>query len=235
MTISDKVVCQITNREVDKATAIIAESIRPDILALIQADYPSFNPHGYICKEELDKYRADYIQRVMEKDKGELSDLEKEVLESMQQSELLSKNLNQEFAQKVTLGGKVADKIASFGGSWPFIAIFLSIIAAWIVINSLLLLERSFDPFPYILLNLVLGSIAALQAPVIMMSQNRQESKDRLRAEHDYKVNLKSELEIRNLHEKMDHLLTTQWQHLLEIQQIQTDLLEEILQKSGKS
>src|SRR5205823_2265166 len=102
-------------------------------------------------------------------------------------------------------------------------------LVVWIVINSLAVLMRPFDPFPYILLNLILSCLAAIQAPIIMMSQNRLEARDRLRAEHDYRVNLKAELEIRHLHWKMDQLLTHQWRRLLEIQQIQTDLMEELL------
>ena len=111
---------------------------------------------------------------------------------------------------------------------------FAVVMAIWIVINTVALLRRPFDPFPYILLNLVLSCLASIQAPVIMMSQNRQEAKDRLRAEHDYRVNLKAEVEIRQINVKMDQLLTHQWQRLLEIQQIQTELMEEVLQLSGK-
>jgi len=104
----------------------------------------------------------------------------------------------------------------------------------WIALNSVLLLRRPFDPYPFILLNLVLSCLAAIQAPVIMMSQNRQESKDRLRSQHDYRVNLKAELEIRQLHDKIDHLLSHQWERLVEIQQIQIDLLSELAPLRGK-
>jgi uncharacterized membrane protein len=122
----------------------------------------------------------------------------------------------------------MADGVASFGGSWRFIIIFASILVIWIALNSFLLLKRPFDPYPFILLNLVLSCLAAIQAPVIMMSQNRQESKDRLRSQHDYRVNLKAELEIRQLHDKIDHLLSHHWERLVEIQQIQIDLLSEL-------
>jgi uncharacterized membrane protein len=229
-----KVICQITRAEVSRNRATKVDSIRPVIMDLIKTDFPQIDPDGYICQPELDKYRARYVQSVMEKDKGQLDQLEKEVLDSIQQSDILSKNINEEFESKITFGQRISDRIASFGGSWPFIGLFVGVMFIWIVINSVLLLQKNFDPYPFILLNLVLSCIAALQAPVIMMSQNRQENKDRLRAEHDYKVNLKAELEIRNLHEKMDHLLTSQWEHLLEIQQIQTDILEELLQKSKR-
>ncbi len=121
--------------------------------------------------------------------------------------------------------------MAEFGGSWRFIIYFAVVLVVWITFNSVELLSRPFDPFPYILLNLVLSCLAAIQAPVILMSQNRQEAKDRLRGEHDYRVNLKAELEIRLLHEKLDLLLTHQWQKLLEIQRIQMDLMEDMVRK----
>ena len=136
-------------------------------------------------------------------------------------------DLNKEFDSKMTFGERAADKVAEFGGSWRFISIFGAVLFGWIVLNAVVLASGAFDPYPFILLNLVLSCIASLQAPIIMMSQNRAAAKDRLQAEHDYKVNLKAEVEIRNLHEKIDHLLQNQWQRLLEIQQIQTDLIEE--------
>ncbi|MFN6039300.1 MAG: DUF1003 domain-containing protein, partial [Bacteroidota bacterium] len=125
-------------------------------------------------------------------------------------------------------GDRMADRIASFGGSWRFVIIFLLFLFCWIIFNLFDFAYLNFDPYPFILLNLILSSLAALQAPVIMMSQNRVEAKDRLRAEHDYQINLKAEIEIRSLHQKMDHLLMKQMQHLTEIQQLQIDLLEKI-------
>jgi len=139
-----------------------------------------------------------------------------------------------EFEIDSTLGEKMADGLASFGGSWKFITIFASILFIWIVLNSFLLLKKPFDPYPFILLNLVLSCLAAIQAPVIMMSQNRQDSKDRLRSQHDYRVNLKAELEIRQLHDKIYHLLSHQWERLVEIQQIQIDLLSELTRLQNK-
>src|SRR5215467_4668091 len=118
----------------------------------------------------------------------------------------VSRNPNVEEQERLTLGERVADKVAMFGGSWPFIIIFGVIMAVWVTLNSTALLARHFDPYPYILLNLFLSMIAAMQAPVIMMSQNRQASKDRLQADQDYQVNLKAELEIAQLHRKIDHL-----------------------------
>ena len=134
---------------------------------------------------------------------------------------------NVEFAEHMTFGQRVADKVAQFGGSWTFIGTFLLTMVLWMILNGQL--KKPFDPYPFILLNLCLSCVAALQAPVIMMSQNRQEAKDRLRAENDYKVNLKAELEIRHLHEKLDHQLQRQWERLAELQRMQLELLEEIV------
>jgi uncharacterized membrane protein len=147
---------------------------------------------------------------------------------SIKEQELISKNVHIESEQKLSFGDRMSDRIAGFAGGWVFIFSFFCVLLLWIGVNSWLLIWRPFDPYPFILLNLVLSCLAAIQAPVILMSQNRQEARDRIRAEHDYIVNLKAELEIRHLHEKMDHLLMNQWQRLLEIQQIQTDLMEEL-------
>jgi uncharacterized membrane protein len=133
-----------------------------------------------------------------------------------------------QFQKKLSFGERLADHIADFGGSWTFISLFGAFILIWIVINTILLIVRPFDPYPFILLNLMLSCLAAVQAPIIMMSQNRQEARDRLRSESDYRVNLKAELEIRHLHEKLDHLLQHQWERLIEIQQIQIELMNEL-------
>jgi uncharacterized membrane protein len=169
-----------------------------------------------------------YIENLLESEKGELGALDREVLESLQQHETLTSNVDIEFEKDLSLGEKLSDQLATFGGSWCFLIIFGCILLLWIGVNSIALLSKPFDPYPYILLNLVLSCLAAIQAPVIMMSQNRQEAKDRLRSQHDYRVNLKAELEIRHLHEKIDHLLSRQWERLVEIQQIQIDLMSEI-------
>ena len=132
------------------------------------------------------------------------------------------------------IGIRKGDKIAVFGGSWKFILVFGSVLLIWIIVNTAVLLWKPFDPYPFILLNLILSCLAAIQAPVIMMSQNRQEAKDRLRSKHDYRVNLKAELEIRHLHEKIDHLMSHQWERLVEIQQIQIELMSEITRIKGR-
>ena len=224
--------CQLTQREFPVGELVPLSAIRPRLLKLIQEANPGVGEQHFISGEELNKFRAQYVRGVIDDEVGEVTALETEVVRSMQEHELISEHVDREFETNLTFGERVADKIASFGGSWTFIISFGGFLAAWIAVNTVILATRPPDPYPFILLNLILSALASIQAPVIMMSQNRQEAKDRVRSEHDYKVNLKAELEIRHLHEKMDHLLKQQAQRLLEIQQIQIELLEEVLKKS---
>jgi uncharacterized membrane protein len=231
-TLAAEAVCQICQQRQPRQELIPADMVSPPVAQCIIADHPTWSADGFICHADLDHYRTQLVRAEMVQSKGELSALEEEVLNSVKEEELLAKNINAEYDSQLTFGEHVADNIATFGGSWKFIFTFLGILFVWLLLNSIQLIWRHpFDPFPFILLNLVLSCIAAIQAPVIMMSQNRQEEKDRMRAEHDYQVNLKAELEIRNLHAKMDELLTHQWQRLLEIQQVQLEMMEELAQK----
>ncbi|MFA5746267.1 MAG: DUF1003 domain-containing protein [archaeon] len=203
------------------------DTIRPEILSIIREKDPKIIEDGYITKEELKRYRKEYIEDILLKEKGELDKLDKDVLKSLVDHESIVKNITKDKESR-SVGQKMADKVAEFGGSWTFIIMFGIFLVIWIVINSaVFLLKAPYDPYPFILLNLILSCIAAIQAPIIMMSQNRKEQKDRKRAENDYKINLKAELEIRNLHEKMDNLVQHQWQRLLDIQRLQLDLMEE--------
>ena len=224
----EKPVCQICGRTSPEVEMIPAAVIREALEDIIRAHHPDWQDSSYICLEDLDRYRDEYFESIMEKEKGELTSLEEEVVESLQDREIISTNVEEDFETKLSFGDKLSDKLAEFGGSWRFIIIFGAILLGWIAINTLVMLKRPFDPYPFILLNLVLSCLAAIQAPIIMMSQNRQEAKDRLRSEHDYQVNLKSELEIRNLHQKVDHLLNHQWERLMEIQQVQMEMLQEV-------
>ncbi len=177
----------------------------------------------------MKKQSLQYVKQLMETENQQLAKLHKIVRESLEEESLLSSRLQEDSKQKApTYGERVADKVATFGGSWTFIISFGGVLMCWIILNSVFLARDAFDPFPYILLNLVLSCIAALQAPVIMMSQNRKETKDRERAENDYLINLKSEIEIRHLHEKIDLSIVDQYQHLCEIQQKQLEILIEI-------
>ena len=207
---------------------MVGELVRPSLLEFIKKKLPDLDSKAFICLADLGEFRKDYIKEVLEDEIGELSALDQEVIESLEQHEILSSDIEKQFEKKLTFGERLSDQIASFGGSWRFIILFGVVLVLWIVLNAALLLNRGFDPYPFILLNLILSCLAAMQAPIIMMSQNRAELRDRLRSENDYKINLKAELEIRHLHEKLDHLLRRQYNRLFEIQQIQIELLEEI-------
>jgi uncharacterized membrane protein len=228
----EQALCQICRQMKDMDEVWPGELIREGIREIIQKKYPDWDDQGYICQADLNHFRGEYVEDVLEEGTGQISALHEEVLESLKEHEILSKNINLEFEQDLTVWERLSDKVASFGGSWRFIVGFAVVMAIWVTINSIALIRQPFDPYPYILLNLVLSCLAAIQAPVIMMSQNRQDAKDRLRSEHDYQLNLKAELEIRHLNEKMDLLLTTQWRRLLEIQRIQMEVLEELVRKS---
>jgi uncharacterized membrane protein len=224
-------VCQICQMKKKLNEVRPAAVIREPIVEIIMKQYPSWSSTGFICIQDLNHFREEYVKDVLARGKGEVSVLEEQVMRSLKEHELVSTNINAEFNRKLTFGEHMADKLAVYAGSWRFISIFLAVLLLWICINTVVLIQKPFDPYPFILLNLILSCIAAIQAPIIMMSQNRQEAKDRLRSEHDYRVNLKAELEIRHLHEKIDHLLMTQWQRLLEIQEVQTELMEELADK----
>jgi uncharacterized membrane protein len=234
-TTSRKLTCQICGRGFMPQNGAIGENVRPSLAEFIKSQRPSWNPEGFICFGDLGAFRRDYVKNALECEIGELTALDHEVVESLREHEVLTENIEKQFERKLTFGERLSDRIASFGGSWRFIILFGSVLFAWIAFNALLLANRSFDPYPFILLNLILSCLAAIQAPIIMMSQNRSEARDRLRAENDYKVNLKAELEIRHLHEKIDHLLRKQYNRLFEIQQIQIELLEEISQRKRNS
>ena len=149
------------------------------------------------------------------------------VLDSVKEEELLAKKIYEK-EDKPSFADKLSDNVASFGGSWRFIISFLAMMGVWICINVYWFQNKGFDPYPFILLNLILSCIASLQAPVIMMSQNRKEEKDRMRSENDYLINLKAEIEIRNLHQKLDLLMVEQMKNLFEIQKAQMDAIVEI-------
>src|SRR5512135_2108046 len=223
--------CQVCGKEKPFAESMPAEMVRDSLVRVIRGDFPGWMPDGYICRDDLAVYRGRLVNQVLEGGIAEAGSIRAMVAKSIAEEELVSRNVNEEFEVQATLGQRLADRMASFGGSWTFIIIFMTVLVVWIAINSVVLLVKPFDPYPYILLNLVLSCIAAIQAPVILMSQNRQEAKDRLRSQHDYQVNLKAELEIRHLHEKVDHLLSHQWERLAQIQEIQLELLSEISKK----
>jgi uncharacterized membrane protein len=225
-----KISC-ITRKEIKPGEEIRSQDLREGIFNLIKNDHPDFNIDCSITLDELNHYRRIYMASLIAQEKGELDAIDRDVMDAVKNNSVLSENIEDEIEGKLTLGQKLADQIAMFGGSWTFIITFFSFILVWMCINIWVLATKPFDPFPFILLNLILSCLAAIQAPIIMMSQNRKEQKDRQRGEHDYKINLKAELEIKLLSEKIDHMIIHQNKKLLEIQEIQTDYLEDLMKK----
>lgn len=223
-------ISNISNQEFPSNEKISAKSLRPAILTTIQKDHPDFQNTSYLSLTELNVYREKYIADYLVKEIGELSELEDTVLNSLQNKNILVDKI-EDPDDPLTFGQRMADNVASFGGSWTFIISFATFLFLWIAVNILLLSSNPFDPYPFILLNLILSTLAALQAPIIMMSQKRQEEKDRERGKKDYMINLKSELEIRMLHEKLDHLIIHQQHELIEIQKVQIEMMNDILKK----
>ncbi len=223
--------CQICGKELPLNEAVPVDLIRDSLLATLKESNPNLDPAGYVSMDELNKARIKHAEDLAKDEMDELVHLKKEVAESLLRQESITKNIEKEFDAKATRGEKIADKVAAFGGSWTFIGIFAVVLFAWMGINTALILSKPFDPFPYIFLNLVLSCLAAIQAPVIMMSQNRQQAKDQMRSENDYKTNLKAELEIQGINEKIDKLINDQWKHLLEIQQMQMEMIEQLANK----
>jgi uncharacterized membrane protein len=220
-------VCAISGVETSRKNLVPLEALRPSLAERILADFPGLTEHSLISKIELARYRTRYVEEILREEHGEYSDLDRQVVESIAKQDTIAANIEEDFDEKRTLGERLSDGLASFGGSWSFLISFGCVLVVWMAINVIAGVNRAFDPYPFILLNLVLSCIAAIQAPIIMMSQRRQEQKDRLRSSNDYQVNLKAELEIRHLHEKIDHLITRQWQRLAEIQQVQLEMLQE--------
>jgi uncharacterized membrane protein len=219
--------CSISGEPRPRKDLISLETLRPKLVDRIRRDYPDIAQGALISRQIVNKFRTVYVEELLKAEHGEFSELDRQVAESIAKQDTIAENVEEEFEEHRTVGERLSDELASFGGSWAFLIAFFIVLASWIAFNLLRGEAQAFDAYPFILLNLILSCLAAIQAPIIMMSQKRQEAKDRLRALNDYRVNLKAELEIRHLHEKMDHLITKQWQRLAEIQQIQLEIMHE--------
>ncbi len=222
-----KITCALTGHDYSRGKLVNLATVMPSLVERMRKDHPDLKDDSFVLRQELDRYRTLYVTELLRAESGDLSEIEKQVAESLATHETLAENVEEEFGAERTLGEKLSDLLADFGGSWSFLIVFAAFLGIWMMYNSYRG-GAAFDPYPYILLNLILSTIAAVQAPIIMMSQKRQEAKDRLRSLNDYRVNLKAELEIRTLHEKIDHLLNKQWQRLAEIQELQ---LEKIMER----
>jgi uncharacterized membrane protein len=220
--------CAITGESLPKTERVPVATLRPALLRKIRADHPDLPDHAVLSRAIVDTYRSRLIEALLADEHGQVRALDRDVAESIARHETIAYDSDSRFDMHRSLGERMADVVAAFGGSWSFISLFGLVLIIWMALNVLLGDQKAFDPYPFILLNLMLSCVAAVQAPIIMMSQKRQEAKDRLRSQSDYRVNLKAELEIRHLHDKLDHLLTNQWDRLAEIQQLQIEMLQEI-------
>lgn len=225
------VTCYITHRLVDESHAVKGAAMRNTVFEYIRQNHPDFTQNDYLSRVEFDGIRRAYLQHLVTLENDDITQGQQIVIDAVANHKILSEDVEPIIESQLTIGQRAADKIAEFGGSWKFIISFFVVLASWIALNAWFLGKKPFDPYPFILLNLILSCLAAIQAPIIMMSQNRVEQKDRLRGENDYKINLKAELEIKLLHEKLDHLTLIQNKHNLEVQQMQIDYLEDILEE----
>ena len=222
-----KVASALSGKKYRRREMVNIDGLRPSLAERIRSDFPDLPANAMISRTELARYRMIYVEELLQQEHGEFTELDRQVAESISNQDTIAENTEEEFEEHRTVGEVLSDHLASFGGSWAFLISFFTVLVIWMGFNLFQGETSAFDPYPFILLNLVLSCIAAIQAPIIMMSQKRQEAKDRLRAFNDYRVNLKAELEIRHLHEKMDYLISKQWQRLAEIQQMQLEIMQE--------
>jgi uncharacterized membrane protein len=223
--------CQVCKREKRPDEVMPAELVGEPLVELIRLRCPNWSSAGFICLPDLNRLRMEYVEDVIEKEKGELSSLDEQVLQSIAEQTLLTENINLQFDHRRTLWDRGAEKAAEFFGSWGFLLSFGIVLVLWLAINGAQMLGHWFDPYPFDLLKLGLATVAAIQAPTILMTQNRQKAKDRLRAEQEYRVSLKAEMEIRHLNAKMDVLLTRWWPRLRTIERMQLELHAEIFKE----
>lgn len=227
--ISKRIPCAMTGRLRTKKDLIRLDTLSPALADRIRTDFPDLPDRALIDRREVNRYSRMYVEELLRAEHGEFTELDRQVVESISNQNTIAENVEEEFEGHRTIGERFSDILADFGGSWSFLISFAIMLLVWMTFNSWVGEKEAFDPYPFILLNLVLSTLAAIQAPIIMMSQNRQDAKDRARSLNDYRVNLKAELEIRHVHEKLDYLISRQWARMAEIQQIQMDL---ILQKT---
>ena len=216
------------------ARGMPVRAIRPSLQAFLEERYSGVLAGRHVCRKCLARLTTDYQMDRLARERGDLSAIEREVASKSVRHIALAENLAASFERSVTPGQHVADWVARIGGSWGFVISFLVVLGSWMLVNAAVLRNGAFDPYPFILLNLVLSSIAALQAPIIMMSQNRSAARDRMQADQDFRINLKAEIEIAALHEKVDHLLHAQWEQLIEMQVTQLELLGDLTARKSE-
>lgn len=211
------------------AGAIAVGALRPQLTAFLAKRLgDKWDARGHLCRAHLNEARIEFVTQALERERGELGEVEAHIARKAERHATIAQHADDVFERSITRGQRIADGVARIGGSWTFVLSFLLALALWIAFNSLILRGEAFDPYPYILLNLALSCLAALQAPVIMMAQNRLSARDRAQADQDFKVNLKAELEVAGLHDKVDHLLHAQWERMVELQELQIEILTEL-------
>lgn len=233
MILKKKQVILMTNNPSDQHYKI--SELEKELQTFILKKEPTLTSQTSISYLSLLNYRFQSLNEQLKNEVSTSKQLDHELKHKIRTQQVHIKNVNDALKTKETFGQIVADGIVKFGGSWTFIILFIVVLAAWIALNTLPLFFEPFDKFPYILLNLALSCLAAIQAPIILMSQNRQTDRDRVEADNDYEINVKSEVEIHLLHEKIDYLMASKWQHLIELQQLQIELLQEITQQNQKT
>jgi uncharacterized membrane protein len=221
--------CAVCGHDRSRQVCHRAETVRLEVAEHLAAKYgDAWTGAGFICRGCLFAERADYLMSRLQQERGALSAVEADVARKAEAHATVAENIDREFQRTITAGQRVADSVARIGGSWTFLGGFFAFLLVWMGANAVLLRVRPFDPYPFILLNLILSCLAAVQAPIIMMSQNRLAARDRMQADQDFRVNLKAEIEVASLHEKVDHLLHAQWERMVELQQVQIELLSEL-------
>jgi uncharacterized membrane protein len=227
-----QVICKISGKTIFDDKASQGFTIRDELFDIIQRKCPDFTTEDWVSEDELDKIKLQRIKEIIAQDKGYVGEIEAKIIDAVSHHDFMSRDFTEEEEENLTFGQKLADIVAEFGGSWKFIIFFGLFLFFWIVINSLVLLTHSFDPYPFILLNLILSCVAALQAPIIMMSNNRLEEKDRKRAINDFKIGLKTEVEIKILDEKINHIINNQISHIHDTLDVQNDLISKVIKNT---
>jgi uncharacterized membrane protein len=214
--------CQNCGKLFDREQLIYQKSLKTELAEFVGKE------KTILCKNCLNHFKIEFALSRLENERGVLNDIEKEIVKKAATHATISKRLDKQFEKSTTRSQKWADQLANFVGSWSFILFFIAFLICWVIFNAVLWLNRGFDPYPFTLLNVILSCLAALQAPIILMAQNRTAVKENVRAQHDYEIDLKSEMELASLHEKIDHLLNTQWQLMIDLQKVQLDILRDI-------
>ncbi|WP_334333181.1 MULTISPECIES: DUF1003 domain-containing protein [unclassified Companilactobacillus] len=228
MAINKNQICTICGNRFTITEGLFLRDLSDVLKTQIKENNHYAKPSSFICLKDLQKLRISNMQKIIDQDLEIDHQMSDKLKKELAKDTYVIKNINDTVYGKRTRGQKMADAVAKFGGSWGFIIVFTIVLVGWMAINVLHLFGMHFDPYPFILLNLFLSCVAAIQAPIIMMSQNRQADRDRFDSENDYRTNTKSEMEIRILHEKLDQLNEVQWPHILDIQKMQIEVLSEI-------